>query len=63
MTNAILHIACAASILTRRDTWDAFNWNRTEVGLREALAVLVEDTGGLTEDLIGAKDAYFEEWR
>ena len=60
MTDEILHIACAASVLIRRDTWAAFNWNRSEVGLREAIRVLRDDIGDLTYEVIYGKDRYFD---
>ena len=43
MTHPVLVIACAAITLGDRRTWEAFDWNRSECGLAEAINTLKED--------------------
>ena len=43
MTNAILKIACTALVLSHKDTWECFHWNRTECGFGVAVETLFDD--------------------
>ena len=63
MTDTILKIACAAMVLGRRDTWDAFDWNRSECGWGDAIETLLNDIRDLQDDTDCAMQAYFGENR
>ena len=56
MTHPILVIACAAITLGDRRTWEAFDWNRSECGLRVAVSTL-------KEDILAGADAYAEGYK
>ncbi len=60
MTDTILKIACAAMVLTRRDTWEAFDWNRSECSWGDAIEVLVEDIRDLQNATSYGKHAWLE---
>ena len=53
MTSFILKIASVAVVLSDIKTWKAFNWNRTELSLADAL-------DGLADDLEVMRDAFDE---
>ena len=61
MTNAILKIACTALVLTNKNTWEAFNWNRTECGFSDAVEILFDDIDGAAAELEDAWEGYIHD--
>ena len=61
MTNAILKIACTALVLTNKDTWEAFDWNRTECGFGVALETLFEGISGAADEMEDAWESYLND--
>ena len=54
----ILQAAATLKVLKDRNTWEAFAWNRSECGLREALETIVEDIEGAALELEDAWQEY-----
>ena len=61
MTSAILKIACTALVLTNKNTWEAFAWNRTECGFGVAVETLFEDINGAAYELEDAWESYLND--
>jgi len=61
MTNAILKAACIALVLTKKETYGAFNWNWTECGFSDAVEVLFDDISGAVAELEDAWEGYIND--